>query len=614
MRPLDIDYATLTLTLPFPKDDLLRVQLALTHQAKNLYNTGLFLVRQVFSAYEYDKASKLNLRKNNDDLKPVQIQVIDFFNQQIGRINDKRTLKHPEQCAKALTAGKDAPKLKLVPALTPCTETLVASLLDATVLDNVARHWKNETGDSVYKRLPGVMAQQVTKKLAENFKSFFVATQRFNANPKDMTGRPRMPSYLGKNERFVLEIPLAQIHGGFPPLKDKVVPEDYRETSLLPPDVLAAFSDFDVAAVVDVACKKRGWKDYQAQHLRIVPMRNSVKMEVIVRVKNAYPPGSFLDTLTKTHGAQISDLKTQKKRDDWLLQHLQAIQIECLPRVASMDLGVNNLVTVAYSTGRKAAVHDGGRFEAVLTQMGQQIDARISAITPDRAKELQGKKNALSKDNQQLAKAEHIELNSLLKTVYEDAEYRRLMAKKNRWISDYLHKTSSSLVQQCQERGIEVIVLGRNKGWKQEVEMGRVQNRRFCQVAHATLVTMITYKAQALGMAVVSTEESYTSKTSFVNGDVLESFEEKQTAKNEAINTGIEIPAALKTGYRSSNNRNWFVHKNRDDRWKRVHADVNGAFNILRKVFASFRYHVGLTLKFTLYRLSPWQGLVALKL
>ena len=31
-----------------------------------------------------------------------------------------------------------------------------------------------------------------------------------------------------------------------------------------------------------------------------------------------------------------------------------------------MDLGVNNLVTVAYSVGYKAAVHDGGRFEDAL--------------------------------------------------------------------------------------------------------------------------------------------------------------------------------------------------------------------------------------------------------
>ena len=109
-------------------------------------------------------------------------------------------------------------------------------------------------------------------------------------------------------------------------------------------------------------------------------------------------------------------------------------------------------------------------------------------------------------------------------------------------------------------------------------------------------------------MAVVTTEESYTSKTSFVNGDALESFEEKENAKSN----GIELPSTCKTGKRSSSDRNRFVHKNRNDRWKFVHADVNGAFNILRKVFKSFSYHVGLTLKYTIYRLSPINGVTGL--
>jgi hypothetical protein len=39
---------------------------------------------------------------------------------------------------------------------------------------------------------------------------------------------------------------------------------------------------------------------------------------------------------------------------------------------------------------------------------------------------------------------------------------------------------------------------------------------------------------------------------------------------------------------------------------------VNGAFNILRKVFTSFKYHVGLTLKYTIYRLSSRLGVVGM--
>jgi putative transposase len=149
-----------------------------------------------------------------------------------------------------------------------------------------------------------------------------------------------------------------------------------------------------------------------------------------------------------------------------------------------------------------------------------------------------------------------------------------------------------------------VIVIGKNIGWKQDSNMGRVQNRRFCQIAHATLINFIKYKAEHYGIAVVTTEESYTSKTSFVTNEALEVYDKEN--RNDPNRT-----KPVRNGYRRSDDRNWFVHKEkRNDRWKVVHADVNGAFNIIRKVFESFAYHVGLTLKFTVFRLSPRLGMV----
>ena len=94
-------------------------------------------------------------------------------------------------------------------------------------------------------------------------------------------------------------------------------------------------------------------------------------------------------------------------------------------------------------------------------------------------------------------------------------------------------------------------------------------------------------------------EESYTSKTSFVENEALRIKDEPEETQ----------PARPIAGTRSAHDRNRFVHKHRQDRWKVVHADVNGAFNILRKAFAAFKYHVGLTLKFTLYRVSARCGL-----
>ena len=169
-----------------------------------------------------------------------------------------------------------------------------------------------------------------------------------------------------------------------------------------------------------------------------------------------------------------------------------------------------------------------------------------------------------------------------------------------------MHKLSHTLIEHAHTHKIDVIVVGKNIGWKQEVNHGKLQNRRFCQIAHATLIQLLKYKAEAAGIALITTEESYTSKTSFVNGDELEVYEDTKERKE----TSESYVPALKTGKRSSNDRHRFVHKNREDRWKIVHADVNGAFNIMRKVFKAFAYHAGLTLKYTLYRLSPRLGVV----
>jgi hypothetical protein len=43
-------------------------------------------------------------------------------------------------------------------------------------------------------------------------------------------------------------------------------------------------------------------------------------------------------------------------------------------------------------------------------------------------------------------------------------------------------------------------------------------------------------------------------------------------------------PVIVLTGRRSGD-RKWFTSHDRNDRWRKVHADLNGAYNIVRKVF-----------------------------
>lgn len=602
----DPQIAVTTLTLPKVSGDVLRAFLAATLQAKNLYNSALYLIRQVVTAYEYDSERKLNILK--DDIRPEQQATIDHFNSIIVARNQKRADEYEAKSAKKRANGEEVTPLKAVPLLLPQMKNLYASLLEITVLETAVKTRPDENGEFVFKRIPAAMAQQLLWLVADNFKSYFKATKEYGINPDKFTGRPAMPDYKERNDRMVLEIPVANTHGHFPKLSGKRIriPENYLETEWLPSECIKAFSDYDLGSQIARACQKRGLTDFTAQHVRIVPTRrNGIKIEVVVNVRKTYPADSFLARFEQTHAEALLMLKSQKERDSFIEKAVKAMLSPDL-NIAGGDLGSNNLITLAFSTGAAGAVHSGKDFNAKIGSFNDRVDALIAQHSTPRAKELQAKKNALIKLGQKLEKAEERGLRTLLKQVYALPEYQRLMKNRQGYIDNYLHQLSHAVVAQCAKNKIDVIVIGKNPLWKQEINIGRDNNRTFNQIAHARLIEQIQYKAELQGMVVITTEESYTSKASFVNNDALKVYD-KNTSKSE------KTPHAF-TGKRSQDNRNWFVNKNRSDRLGKVNADINGAFNIIRKIFKDFRYQAALSLQFVVYTLCNKRGMIPLQI
>lgn len=142
----------------------------------------------------------------------------------------------------------------------------------------------------------------------------------------------------------------------------------------------------------------------------------------------------------------------------------------------------------------------------------------------------------------------------------------RLATKRNRRIDHYLHTASKQIIDQLIQAHIGVLVIGKNDGWKQGVEMGRRGNQNFVQIPHARFIHMLTYKAQLQGITVLVTEESYTSKASFLDHDLLPIRSDRQD--EQYIFSGRRIKRGL---YRASDGQ-------------LVNADWNGASNIIRKV------------------------------
>lgn len=137
---------------------------------------------------------------------------------------------------------------------------------------------------------------------------------------------------------------------------------------------------------------------------------------------------------------------------------------------------------------------------------------------------------------------------------------RQLAWKRNAKIRDLLHKVSKSIIRYAVERNVSVIVIGRNKGWKQKSDMGKRNNQNFFQVPFAILIQQIQYKSEKYGIRVELTEESYTSGTSVLD---------KEMPVKESYNRARRVRRGL---FRSNGGI-------------LINADINAACQIMKKAF-----------------------------
>lgn len=143
---------------------------------------------------------------------------------------------------------------------------------------------------------------------------------------------------------------------------------------------------------------------------------------------------------------------------------------------------------------------------------------------------------------------------------------QNITLKRNNRINDYLHKTTKIFVNYLVSKKINNVVIGYNKEWKQGINIGRVNNQNFVQIPYYKLLNMLTYKCEMEGISVIVTEESYTSKCSFLD--------DEDVCKHEEY-----VGKRIKRG----------LYKASDGRF--INADVNGALNILKKVIGKFEYN-----------------------
>lgn len=137
---------------------------------------------------------------------------------------------------------------------------------------------------------------------------------------------------------------------------------------------------------------------------------------------------------------------------------------------------------------------------------------------------------------------------------------RQLNNYRNFWIEDYIHKVSRYIVNYCINNNIGSIVIGLNKGWKQEISLGKRTNQKFVEVPFSRLIDKISYKCKSVGISFHIHEESYTSKVDHLAFEKL--------GKHD-----VYLGKRKKRGLFQSSIG------------KLLNADINGAIGIGRKVF-----------------------------
>jgi putative transposase len=201
-------------------------------------------------------------------------------------------------------------------------------------------------------------------------------------------------------------------------------------------------------------------------------------------------------------------------------------KLENNDKYCSIDLGVNNLATIGSNTITPFIING-----KPLKSINQYYNKKYAYY-----------KSILEKRNNK-----------------KTSNYlHKLNLKRKNKIDNYLHKGSKEIVNICKINNINTLVIGKNDGWKQDINIGKQNNQNFVNIPHSRFIDMLNYKCEREGINVILQEESYTSKCSFLDD---ESIKKHDVYKGSRIKRGL---------FKSA-------------KGTLINADLNGSYNILKK-------------------------------
>ena len=215
-----------------------------------------------------------------------------------------------------------------------------------------------------------------------------------------------------------------------------------------------------------------------------------------------------------------------------LIYEKEIPKVEKTDKVASIDLGLENLFTIAFNYNKKGISIKGTKLKAI-NQYFNKLKASLQSMLP----------------NQQ----------------YTSKLINQLMYKREEQLRNYIGYYTNQLIEILKKEKISKLIVGYNKGWKQNINIGKANNQNFVNIPFRKILDILRYKLEENGIECKEQEESYTSKSSYLDNDNIPTYYKGNLQKY------------LFSGKRITRN----LYKSKQG--KIINADLNGALNILKK-------------------------------
>ena len=238
----------------------------------------------------------------------------------------------------------------------------------------------------------------------------------------------------------------------------------------------------------------------------------------------------------RTKQKKINQVRIVPKNNYIILEVIYEASIKELlkdnKRYMSIDLGIDNLASCSSNVSKSFIIN--GKPVKSINQFYNKKKAKLQSELELKNKKKSGK------------------------------QIQNLTLKRNNKIKDYFHKASRYIVNQLVSQSVNTLIIGKNDGWKQETNIGNVNNQNFVNIPHQMFINQLKYKCQLEGINVIEQEESYTSKVSFFDNDFIPTY---QVNDDLFKSSGKRVKRGF---FRTSSG---LV----------LNADINGSLNIMRK-------------------------------